>query len=293
LAWAERVSLPDRDAALLAADRSIALVGAIGYVQSYFSGSRLEWGDTQAPPVPDDIDEIWCQPAGGPDGRDRWIAVTAVSGTYRAAERCNSWGNRLLAGTRNYLSFAIDRLREHGQDRLADALETEMLASRLVYLELTTTAESMENASVQARQFDISDETLVANMLAAVRDRDPDRADRLRQPLGSGAVDRLVAAYWTQPGWYEKEILARFARDARDRSHVGLRDVFLDLLGIPDAIPGLDRPGDIVREARTMALTWLEGDDDPESFVRLYEDEEAQATGVARYRRGAQARSRP
>jgi len=32
------------------------------------------------------------------------------------------------------------------------------------------------------------------------------------------------------------------------------------------------------------ALTWLDGDNDPDRFVRLYEDEEAQAAGIERYR---------
>jgi hypothetical protein len=37
-------------------------------------------------------------------------------------------------------------------------------------------------------------------------------------------------------------------------------------------------------EVRTLALTWLDGDNDPDRFVRLYEDEEAQAAGIERYR---------
>jgi hypothetical protein len=61
--------------------------------------------------------------------------------------------------------------------------------------------------------------------------------------------------------------------------------VFTDLLAIPDSAPGMDEPyDDTAREARTFALTWLDGEDDGDRFVRLYEDEEAQAAGIARYR---------
>jgi hypothetical protein len=278
------MNLPGPDAELHAADRTSALIGAMGYMQSEFPGARLHWGDPHAPPEPDDIDQIWCRPAGGPDGQDCWFAVTAASGAYGPAERSYPCGHRVVAGTRDYLRFAIERLRNHGQNQLAGVLETETLAGRLVYLELTTTGDSMETIEVRARQYDISDATLAASVLAAVRDHDADRIGQLKQPLGPGAADHLAAAYWTLPGWYDKALLARIARDARDRSHAGLRQVFEDLLGIPDTVPGAEALGDTAREARAIALTWLDGDDDPESFVRLYEDEAAQAAGIANYR---------
>jgi hypothetical protein len=278
------MSQPDLDARLRAADRTIALIGATGYMRSEFPAARMEWGNQDAPPEPDDIDEIWCEPAGDEGDPGRWFAVTAVSGSYGPAERSYSWGQRVLAGTRDYLRFAVKRLREHGQGRLADALETEMLASRLVYLELTTVGDSTETARVRARQYDISDATLVAAMLDAVRGHDSNRIESLRQPLGRGAAGLLADAYWTLPGWYEKALLVRFAYGARDRSHPGLRAVFADLLGIPDTAPGIGAHDDTSREARTFALTWLDGDVDPDSFVRLYEDEDAQAAGIARYR---------
>jgi len=276
------VSLSGPEAELHAADRTIALIGAVGYMRSVFPSVQLEWGDRDTPPEPDDIDQIWREQADGPDSRDRWFAVTAISGTYGPAERSYSWGQRVLAGTRDYLRFAIDRLRDHDQGRLADALEAETLASRLVYLELTTTADP-ETPTVHAREYDISDATLVANVLAAVRDHDPDRIERLRQPLGSGAADLLATAYWSLPGWYDKALLARVARDTQDRRHARLLEVFADLLGIPDTAPGFIGK-DTAREARTIALTWLDGDADPVSFVRLYEDEDAQAADIARHR---------
>lgn len=291
---------PGPDARLLAADRGIALLCAMGYMQGQFPGAQLEWGDTKAPPDPDDIDQIWHEPVGGTrqrflrrggsptssaDSRGRWFAVTAVSGTYGPAERSYSWGQRVLAGTRDYLVFAIGRLRERGQGRLADALETEMLADRLVYLLLTTTVDTAGEPLVQARQYDISDATLAGNVLAAVRDHDEDRIENLKQALGQGAADLLTAAYWTLPGWFDKALLGRVACCARDHSHAGLRKVFEDLLGIDGAAPGVY--GDMAREARARALTWLDDNHDPDSFVRLYEDEEAQAAGIARYRHPA------
>jgi hypothetical protein len=166
------MSQPDPDAELRAADRTIALIGAMGYMRGEFAAARMEWGSQGAPPVPDDIDEIWLEPAGHAGNRDRWFAVTAVSGSYEQAERSYSWGQRVLAGTREYPRFAVERLREHCQDRQAGALETEMLAGRPVYLELTTEGDSMETIQVRARQHDITDETVVAGILGAVRDRD-------------------------------------------------------------------------------------------------------------------------
>ncbi len=160
-----------------------------------------------------------------------------------------------------------------------------MLASRLVHLELSTAGETAETMQVHARQYDLSDETLVAGMIAAVDDGDSDRIESLRQPLGAGAADLLAAEYWTLPGWFEKALLAWLAYGARDHGHAGLRAVFTDLLAIPDAAPGY-ADDDTAREARTFALTWLDGDDDPDSFFRLYEDEDAQAAGIARYLSG-------
>jgi hypothetical protein len=277
------MSQPDPDARLYAAERAIALIGATGYMQTQFPAAQLEWGDRNAPPTPDDIDQVWREAGGGADGGDRWFAVTAVSGTYGPQERAYSWGQRVLAGTREYLRFAIERLSEHGHKELAGSLEAEMLGSRLVYLELTTVGESVETMEVRARQYDISDETMVASMLAAVHEQDSNRIERLRQPLGTGAADALAAAYWTLSGWYEKALLARFAHDTRDRSHAGLGAVFADLLAIPDEPANSLGGGDTAREARTFALTWLDGDEDGDSFVRLYEDEDAQAAGIARY----------
>jgi hypothetical protein len=124
------VNSPSPDAELRAMDRTIALLGALGYVTSQFPGAHLEWGDPDTLPEPDDIDGIWCQPEDGSGGRDRWIAASAVSGTYGPAERSFPWGGRVLAGTRDYLRFAIGRLRDHGQHRLADALESEILVGK-------------------------------------------------------------------------------------------------------------------------------------------------------------------
>jgi hypothetical protein len=70
------MSQPDLDARLQAADRTIALLGAMGYTDQTFPAARMEWGDENVPPDPDDIDEVWREPGGGPDGQDRWFAVT-------------------------------------------------------------------------------------------------------------------------------------------------------------------------------------------------------------------------
>ena len=67
-------------------------------------GRRDGLGDHDAPPEPDDLDQIWHLPAadvGDSAGRDRWFAVTAVSGSYGPAERTYSWGQRVLAGPRS------------------------------------------------------------------------------------------------------------------------------------------------------------------------------------------------
>jgi hypothetical protein len=284
------------EAGLPAADRELAAFGAMAYVRASFPGAVVEWGDVIATPdnavrvwrLPDDLDGVWRQPGGGDGGRDRWLAATAISGTYGPAERRDHWGRQLLAGTRDYLWFAVERFREHGQARLADALEAETLASRLVYVELTASGDTRETFQVDARQYDIGDDTIVARVLDAVHRRDENKIERLRQPVGPGLADQLAGAYWKLPGWFDRALLARVAREMRDRSHAGLHAVFEDLLRIPVNPAEYGAYGDTSREACAIALHWLGGDgDDPKNFG-FYDDGEAQAAAVARYRaRGA------
>ena len=142
----------------------------------------------------------------------------------------------------------------------------------------------METIEVRARQYDLSDATLVAGVLDAVRGHDSNKIESLRQPLESGAADLLAAAYWTLPGWYEKRCSpgSPTARGTARTRACGLPS--RKLLAIPDTAPGINARDDTPPEVRTLALTWLDGDNDPDRFVRLYEDEEAQAAGIERYR---------
>jgi hypothetical protein len=269
---------------LHAADRAIAILGATAYIRTNFPRAQLEWGDSKTRPDPDDLDEVWREPGPGPQDQDRWFAVTAVAGRYGPAERSYPWGGRVLAGTRDYLRFAISGFRARGQDRVAGALEEQMYADRLVYLELTVVIDGQQATEVRARQYDISDATLAASVLAAAVSPNSDLIERLKQPLGPGAADRIASGYWTLPGWYEKALLGRVSWNCRDRSHAGLTRMFTDLLAIPDPVPGAENLADTAREARALAVTWLDGDHDAERFVRLYEDEDALAASVARHR---------
>lgn len=55
------------------------------------------------------------------------------------------------------------------------------------------------------------------------------------------------------------------------------------MLAIPDVVPGAEQLTDTAREARTVALTRLAGDTDPDHFVALYEGEAAQAAAIRRW----------
>jgi hypothetical protein len=264
-----------------AADRVIAVFGAQAYVRGQWPAAERVWGGPEQVPVPDDLDGVWREHTG--DG-ERWFAVTATAGEYGPAERAYDWGQRVVAGTRDYLRFAIARLREHGRDEVAGGLEREMYAGRLVYLRLDTVIEDGQATEVNARQYDISDAAVVTALLEAVRDRDSGEVERLRQPLGPGAARALAEAYWTLGGWHEKALLVRVLGDARQAGDPRLAAAFADVLAIPDVVPGAERLTDTAREARTVALTRLAGDTDPEHFVALYEDEAAQAEAIARYR---------
>lgn len=265
---------------VVAADRVIAVLGAQAYISSQWPAAQRVWGDTGQVPVPDDLDGVWREDDGG---GERWFAVTATAGEYGPAERAYDWGQRVLAGTRDYLRFAIARLREHGRDEVAGGLEREMYAGRLVYLRLDTVIEDGQATEVNARQYDISDAAVVTALLEAVRDRDSGEVERLRQPLGPGAARGLAEAYWTLSGWYEKALLVRALGDAREPGDPRLAAAFRDVLAIPDVVPGAEQLTDTAREARTVALTGLAGDTDPRHFAELYEDEAAQAAAIARY----------
>lgn len=268
---------------VVAADRVIAVFGAQAYISSQWPGAERVWGDTEQVPVPDDLDGVWREHT---DEGERWFAVTAIAGEYGPAERAYDWGQRVLAGTRDYLRFAIARLREHGRNEVAGGLEREMYAGRLVYLRLDTVIEDGQATEVNARQYDISDAAVVTAVLEAVRDRDSGEVERLRQPLGPGAARALAEAYWTLGGWHEKALLVRALGDAREPGDPRLAAAFKDVLAIPDVVPGAEQLTDTAREARTVALTGLAGDTDPQHFVELYEDEAAQAAAIARYGSG-------
>lgn len=113
---------------VLAADRVIAVLGAQAYIRSQWPAAERVWGDHEQVPVPDDLDGVWREPGGAGDGGDRWLAATATAGEYGSAERAYDWGQRVLAGTREYLRFAIARLRAHGHAGLAAELERELYA---------------------------------------------------------------------------------------------------------------------------------------------------------------------
>jgi hypothetical protein len=260
-----------------AADRKIALYGAQAYIRSQWPAAERVWGDPEQVPVPDDIDGVWRELA---DDGERWFAVTATAGEYGPAERAYDWGQRVLAGTRDYLRFAIARLREHRHTQLADVLEREMYASRLIYLLLATGIENGEATEVTARQYDISDAAMLTKLLEAVRGRNPSEVERLRQPLGPGAAHGLAEAYWTLGSWQEKALLVRVLGDALEPGDPQLAAVFEDVLAIPDVVPGAEQLTDTAREARTVALTRLAGDTDPEHLVELYEDEAAQKAAI-------------
>lgn len=115
---------------VLAADRVIAVLGAQAYIRSQWPAAERVRGDHEQVPVPNDLDGVWREPGGAGDGGDRWLAATATAGEYGSAERAYDWGQRVLAGTREYLRFAIARLRAHGHAGLAAELERELYAGR-------------------------------------------------------------------------------------------------------------------------------------------------------------------
>ncbi|RKR92223.1 hypothetical protein BDK92_6659 [Micromonospora pisi] len=269
--------------AVWVADRTIARLCATSYVQQVFPGAVRLWGTDSEPIEPDELDAVWRVP--GDDG-ERLLVVTALAGEYELPRRRLPYGTTVVGGTRDYLRYAVERLREHGQNDLAGAIEREMYADRLWYFELAAVVTVVNGESrvedVRARQYDISDASLLRALLAAIRAGDRSAIEKLRQPFGENLLKALVDAYPSLDTWPQRAHLVRAVS-----GHHGpmVTPVMAAILDIPDDAGGSD-DSDMAREVRAIALSVLEAGGSAERFMRYYEDDEAAAAAIARHRAG-------
>ncbi|MGC4746610.1 hypothetical protein ACLQ28_13235 [Micromonospora sp. DT201] len=265
------------------ADRTIARLCATSYVRQVFPEAVCLWGADGEPTEPDELDAVWRMP--GDDG-ERLLVVTALAGGYELPRRRLSYGTTVVGGTRDYLRYSVDRLREHGQNGLAGAIEREMYADRLWYFELAAVVTVVNGEhrveDVRARQYDISDANLLGALLTAIRAGDRDAIEKLRQPFGEGLLKALVHAYPSLDTWLQRAHLVRAIS-----GHHGpvVTPVMAAILDIPDDVGG-SGDADMAREVRAIALNALEAGGSTERFMRYYEDDEAAAAAIARYRAG-------
>ncbi|MGX7674125.1 hypothetical protein [Plantactinospora sp. DSM 117369] len=276
----------DREAAartVWEADRTIARLCARSYVQQVFPGAVPLWGGDGEPTEPDELDAVWRVPD---DDGARLLVVTALAGEYTLPRRQFPGGTTVVAGTRDYLRHAADRLREHGWGDLAGAIEQDMYADRLWYFELTAVLAVVDGEhrveTVEARQYDISDASLLHALLAAIRAGDRGAVERLRQPFGENLLKALVEAYPSLDDWTQRAHLIRAVSGNHDPV---VAPVMAAILDIPDDAGGPGDP-DMAREVRAIGLSMLETGGSVERFMRYYEDDEAAAASIARYRAG-------
>ncbi|MGI5519920.1 hypothetical protein ACQEUX_03080 [Micromonospora sp. CA-259024] len=265
------------------ADRMIARLCATSYVQQVFPEAVRLWGTDSEPTEPDELDAVWRMPD---DDGERLLVVTALAGEYALPRRRLPYGTTVIGGTRDYLRYSVDRLREHGQNGLAGAIEREMYADRLWYFELAAVVTVVNGEhrveDVRARQYDISDAGLLRALLTAIRAGDRDAIEKLRQPFGEKLLKALVDAYPSLDTWPQR---AHLVRAVSGQHGPVVTPVMAAILDIPDGAGGSGDP-DMAREVRAIALNVLEAGGSVERFMRYYEDGEAAAAAIARYRAG-------
>jgi len=271
-------------------DRMLARQAAASYVAGRFPDAEplLEWphdrGGVGAEPTgpgfrADDLDGMWQRP--GPDG-PRLIAISVSGGDHPLPEVVPEPGAPALpAGTRDYLRLAAERVRADGRAELADTLARETLAGRLTYLHVATDPGG-QSPSGTAQPFDISDETMVATLLAAVRARKYRRLDDLYMPLGEGAVRQIITAYRTMDDLREKEVVQAllYACAPLEPAQPVFRDTVANAERLDEA---RDAGVEIdTRVALSMAMSGLELDRD--RFSALLGDDDAFTAALRRHR---------
>jgi len=274
-------------------DRMLARQVAASHVADQFPDAEplLEWphdggGIGAEPTAPgfraDDLDGVWQRP--GPDG-PRLIAVSVSGGDHPLPEVVPKPGAPAQpAGTRDYLRLAAERLRADGRAEPADTLVRETLAGRLIYLHVTTDPGG-QSPSGTAQPFDISDETMVATLLAAVRTRRYRRFDDLYTPLGEGAARQVIAGYRSMDDLREKEVVQALLYACAPMA--AAQPVFRDMVANAQSLTEAREAGVEIdtRVALAMAMAGLEEDRD--RFSVLLADDDAFTAALHRHRRTA------
>jgi hypothetical protein len=162
-------------------------------------------------------------------------------------------------------------------------LLAEVLDDRLIYLHTHAQIADGELSGVQARQFDLSDATMLKEMLAAVRSGNFARIDEARQPMGPGAAKQLVAAYQDMASIGER-VQVQFLLFSSGQLELA-RPVFADVLTQVASMlrDGQSASGVDFRVDLAMAMSGLEGDTD--RFDLYYRDDAARDTALARHLR--------
>lgn len=166
-----------------------------------------------------------------------------------------------------------------------------MLAGRLVYLHTHTLIEDGDATEVTVRQFDISDASMIEEMLAAVRAHDVRRVDKAKQATSADAARQLIAAYEATDD-ISQRVLLQFLLFSSGHLELA-RPVFADIVGLVGTMlhGGASTDGTTVdpRFDLSVAISGLERDRD--RFGVYMSDEEAFVSALARHSPAAARRA--
>jgi len=262
-----------------AIDKHIALKSAALYTRQVFPAAVLVWGSEENPPEPDEIDQVWELPRVSNESEQfnstqNYLVITATAGELELKERQSKTGMRYCEGSRPYLQYAIWQLRQYGQSELAARLDQALFLARLRYLHLHTPIETVNGrdrvSTVEAQQFDLSDDQVVAQGIEAVRRLDSSQIESLRQQFSAKGLETLTAQYWQLENWDEKAMLIYLVCDnQRPILKAMMEDT---LLNMPDV-------DDSTQWARATAVCYFEGKRD--RFSSYYNDDNALKAAIA------------
>lgn len=257
-------------------DRIIAYLTAAGFIRQMHPQAVMVWGNENGTlPDPDGFGQVWQLPA---TEDNIYIVVEATQGEagLRLITPQNRRWNKMYAGTRPYLFYAFNRLKQNGVQELAKILEQELIADRLLYWEVVVQIDYEQkplDIKILHREFDISGDADVAAAIRAVQNGDISKIEDARQIFSLGALKKLTEYYWQCKDWEKKINLVYIMMD---NHHPLTKPVMEDALNIPENITH-----DGARWARTVALTHLEGTD---KFAFYYEDDERTKAAIAEHR---------
>ncbi len=275
-----RRTLREAEADYQRINQELALTSAATYMTSRYPGATLVWGNRQTLPTPDTLDQIWQLEAPLEDGGCYIVIAALVQDT---PHRVRQFSPNVIAeaGTPDYLFWGLKELREHGQEALADILQTEWKLGRLHYLfvEVLLSEDEMHVTGLSVREFDIETNSIVDPGILAIRRRDADAIEGLRRRFSEETLRLYVEQYWRYSTWEEKYLLICLVQDNDSLLLLPIMEDALDM-------PNIDFGGDAAREAHAIALIHLE--DDFSRFETYFYDEEQAAIAIQAWKQKRQ-----